>query len=378
MNGNGHTASIAIRISGKEPEKLYRIVDSVKARLRDIQGTKNISDNWGMWSKKLVVDIDQTRAQLAGVTHFDIAISLRTVLSGVTTSQFREGDKVIPIVMRNAQENKMDISALESLNIFAQNSGKNVPLKQVADVRVAWQASKIIRRDLFRTMTVEADLVAGFTVNQVLDELQPWLNEEAATWGSGYKYQLGGESEDSAEAMNAVIVNLPVAFFVIVLLLVGQFNSIKKPLIVLLTIPLGFIGVVYGLLGAGSYFGFFSFLGIISLAGIVINNAIVLLDRIKIEEDGGLSGGAAIVAAADQRLRPIILTTATTSLGLIPLWLGGGPMFEPMAISIIFGLLFATVITLIFVPVLYRILYRIDITDLARIGQEPQPEEETG
>ena len=362
--GGGSATPIAIRISGKEPEKLYRIVDGVKAQLRGIPGTKNIKDNWGMWSKKLVVDIDQTRAQLAGVTNYDIAVSLRTVLSGVTTSQFREGDKVIPIVMRNAPDSTMDISALESLNIFAQNSGKNVPLKQVADIQVAWQPSKIIRRDLYRTMTVEADLVPGFTANQILEQLEPWLEQESVSWSSGYKYKIGGESEDSAKAMNAVMVNLPVAFFVIVLLLVGQFNSIKKPIIVLLTIPLGFIGVVYGLLGAGSYFGFFSFLGIISLAGIVINNAIVLLDRIRIEEESGLSGGTAILAAADQRLRPIILTTATTSFGLIPLWLGGGPMFEPMAIAIIFGLLFATVITLIFVPVLYRILFRIDVSDL--------------
>lgn len=153
---------------------------------------------------------------------------------------------------------------------------------------------------------------------------------------------------------------LPLSFFVIVLLLIGQFNSIRKPLIILLTIPLGLIGVIFGLLLTGSYFGFMPFLGVISLAGIVINNAIVLIDRIQIEIDEfNRIPKDAIVVAAQQRLRPIILTTATTSLGLIPLWIGGGPTWRPMAITIIFGLLFATVLTLLVVPVLYRIFFRV-------------------
>ena len=138
----------------------------------------------------------------------------------------------------------------------------------------------------------------------------------------------------------------------------GQFNSIRKLLIILLTIPLGIIGVIFGLLVTGSYMGFMTFLGVISLAGIVINNAIVLLDRIRIEiEEHGLPPDRAIVEAAQRRLRPILLTTITTSGGLIPLWLGGGVMFEPMAIAILFGLLFATVLTLGVVPVLYAILF---------------------
>jgi multidrug efflux pump subunit AcrB len=147
---------------------------------------------------------------------------------------------------------------------------------------------------------------------------------------------------------------------IIVMLLVIQFNSIRRPLIILLTIPLGLIGVIIGLLVARSYFGFMTFLGIIALAGIVINNAIVLIDRIKIEREGnGLPANLAIVEAAQRRLRPILLTTATTVCGLVPLWLGGGPMWEPMAISIIFGLLFATLLTLGLVPVLYSLLFRV-------------------
>ena len=156
------------------------------------------------------------------------------------------------------------------------------------------------------------------------------------------------------------MAKLPLAGFIILLLLISQFNSLRKTFIVLSTIPLGIIGVVLGLLLFRSYFGFMAFLGLISLAGIVINNAIVLIDRIKIEqEELGKAPFQAIIDAAQQRFRPILLTTFTTTLGLIPLYLGGGLMWEPMAVAIMIGLLFATVITLLFVPVLYSVLFNV-------------------
>ncbi len=144
----------------------------------------------------------------------------------------------------------------------------------------------------------------------------------------------------------------------------GQFNSIRRPLIIMLTIPLGLIGVFAGLLITESYFGFMTLLGVISLAGIVINNAIVLLDRINIEiTENGLEPPRAVMEAAQRRLRPILLTTLTTVGGLLPLWLGGGPMWEPMSIAIIFGLLFATVLTLGLVPVLYTVFFRVSFKE---------------
>ena len=150
------------------------------------------------------------------------------------------------------------------------------------------------------------------------------------------------------------------ASLLIVLILIVQYNSFLKPMVILFTVPLALIGVVFGLLVARSYFGFMTLLGIIALAGIVINNAIVLLDRIRIERsENGLEASDAVIVAAQQRLRPILLTTATTIGGLLPLWLGGGPMWEPMAITIIFGLGFATVLTLGVVPVLYTLFFRV-------------------
>ncbi len=358
--GGGSAIPIAIRISGKDPNILYQLADSVKQKLKDIPGTKNIDDNWGMRTKKLIVDIDQAKAKLAGVSSQDIAISLQTVLTGSYTGQYREGDKVIPIIMRNVQTQAQDIDKLESLNIYAQLSGRNVPLKQVADVEVKWEASKILRRDLYRTITVSSEVDEGFTANAIMQQLLPQIDADYNTWPTGYQYAPGGEAEESAKSMGAVASKLSISAFIIILLLIGQFNSIRKSTIVILTIPLGLIGVVIGLLITNSFFGFMAFMGLISLAGIVINNAIVLLDRIKIEkEEFKRTPQEAIIAAAQQRFRPILLTTATTSLGLIPLWIGGGIMWRPMAITIIFGLLFATVITLLFVPVLYKSFFRI-------------------
>jgi multidrug efflux pump subunit AcrB len=180
---------------------------------------------------------------------------------------------------------------------------------------------------------------------------------------------LGGEVEASGESQASIAAKLPLAFLIIILLLVGQFNSIRRPAIVLMTIPLGLIGVVAGLILLRSYFGFMTLLGVVSLAGIVINNAIVLLDRIRIEQEENNRGPqAAIVEAAQRRLRPILLTTATTIGGLIPLYLGGGPMWEPMAIAIMFGLLFATMLTLGVVPVMYSVLFRVNFRRYRHAG----------
>ena len=156
------------------------------------------------------------------------------------------------------------------------------------------------------------------------------------------------------------MVNLPIAFMAILLLMVTQFNSIRKPLIILTSIPLGIIGVSYGLYITNSYFGFMTLLGIISLSGIVINNAIILIERIQTEEkENGFSAYESIIEASLSRFRPIVLTTLTTVLGLVPLWYSGGAMWEPMAISIIFGLMVSTMFTLAFVPVLYSLYFKV-------------------
>ncbi|MEL7222250.1 MAG: efflux RND transporter permease subunit, partial [Bacteroidota bacterium] len=358
--GGGGGSDVEIRLSGDNPKELYRIAQSIKQQLNSLPRTKNIKDDWGPQIKKFVIDINQDNANRAGVTNQDIAISLSTALSGYDAGAFRDGEDNIPIMMRNQRSQEMSATELGTLPIFAQSSGQNVPLDQVATIQNDWQLAKIKRRNLYRTMVISCDARTGVTASDITNEILPWLATASQSWSPNYTYKLGGESEESAEAMGAVGSQLPLAGFIILLLLVIQFNSFRKTGIVLSTIPLGVIGVIFGLILFRSYFGFMAFLGVISLAGIVINNAIVLIDRIQIEQDElGKPPYKAILDAAQQRFRPILLTTFTTTLGMIPLYLGGGLMWEPMAISIMIGLLFATIITLLFVPVMYKLLFRV-------------------
>ena len=357
-------AQVQVRVSGREPDPLFAIVDEVKARLRSIPGTTSVTDDWGPRSKKLLVNIDQPRARRAGVTSQDVAISLQTVFTGFETTQFLEADEIIPVQLRSRAADRQDLGKLETLNVYAQATGRSVPLLQVADVEVAWEAARILRRDRSKTVTVSAWLAPGLTASAVNNELLPWLDDEQEAWPFGYGYEPGGEIESSVKANQAIGAKAPIGALIILLLLVGQFNSIRRTAIVLLTIPLGLVGVIAGLLIAQSYFGFMTLLGVIALAGIVINNAIVLLDRIKVEiDENGLEPPRAIVEAAQRRFRPILLTTATTMAGLLPLWFGGGPMWEPMAIAIIFGLMFATLLTLGVVPVLYTLFFRVSFRE---------------
>ncbi len=357
--GGGGGADVEIRLSGQDPAELFRISEQIRQKLNSLPTTKNIKDDWGPLIKKFVINIDQDKASRAGVTNQDIAISLSTSLTGFDAGAFRDGEDNIPIMMRNVRSQELSATELESLPIFAQGNGQNVPLAQVAEIENEWQFAKIKRRNLYRTLVVSSDAASGVTASDITDDILPWLEEASQEWKPGYTYTLGGESEQSAEAMGAVVSKLPLAGFIILLLLISQFNSFRKTSIVLSTIPLGIIGVILGLLAFQSYFGFMAFLGIISLAGIVINNAIVLIDRIQIEQEEGKPPYQAILDAAQQRFRPILLTTFTTTLGMIPLYLGGGLMWEPMAVAIMIGLLFATVITLLFVPVMYKLLFRI-------------------
>ncbi len=366
-NGPGVAYPIEIRISGDDERTLFTLAEQVKAELRQQPGTKGIIDDWGRRMKKLVVDVDQPRARRAGLTNEDIAVSLQAVLSGIPTTDFREGDNSIPITLRSVAGDREDVGKIESLLVYGSQTGMAVPLKQVADVRVAWQPSKIQRYDVERTVTVKAQLDLGFPASDLTAAMKGWLAANSPQWPTGYGFTLGGIAETEAKANASINEKLPIAGFIIIVLLVGQFNSMRKSAIVLMTIPLAVIGVVVGLLVTGSYFGFMTFLGVISLAGIVVNNAIVLLERIDIEIEEGKPAHLAVLDAARMRARPILLTTATTIAGLLPLWISGGELWEPMAVAIIFGLLISTLMSLAVIPVIYATLFRIDTVPRAAI-----------
>ena len=357
-SGGGASIPVSVRISGGNSDELMKIASSIKQQLFKIDGSKNIEDSWGPKMKKFFIDIDEARLRQSGLTHQDIANSLSTNLTGKTISEFREANNTIPIVLKVEGNESLSFSDLETMTLFAQNSGKNIPLTQVAEIVPKWQYSKILRRDLKKTVSVNCQLEPGYTAGDITNQLTPWLEEQAKSWPTGYHFALGGESESSGEAMGAVMNKLGISMFIMVLLLVIQFNSMRKTFIILATIPLGIIGIVGGLHLANSFFSFTAFLGIISLAGIIINDGIVLLDKINSDQNSGLSIREALLKASGERFSPILLTTFTTSFVMVPLWIDGGAMWKPMAISIIFGLLFGTIILLIFVPSLYAILFK--------------------
>ena len=313
------------------------------------------------------MDIDPHKASRAGLTSLEASMALNAGMSGVPVDEFRDSDKRVPIYLRGVQSVGSDeqgvgsdVRKLEGYTIFSARSQRAVGLQEIAQVKTVWQYPKIIRRELDRTITVGAYLKPGYNAADIFEQAEPWIEEQSVEWGNGYSYQFGGEDEDTADNLGAIFVNLPLALFLIVLLLVLQFNSIRKMTIIVISIPLGIIGVVVGWFVGGSFVSFFGVLGVIALAGIVVNNAIILIDRIDIEiaNDGDAHLNDVIVRAAHNRFRPVLLTTLTTSLGMLPLWFSGDLLWEPLALAIIFGLLFATVITLLYVPVLYKLFFK--------------------
>jgi len=373
--GNGPPAAnpIEVRISAPTDELLWAAVDETKRFLRgELDGAQGVRDNWGPEQKKVWVQIDPVRARRAGVSNLAVAIALQTHLSGMEVTRYREGDQSIPVTLRAEADERGEVERLRSIPIMSANGP--VPLGQVADFELRFQHPEILRRDRFRTVTVISDLRSDVGALEAGNEVRAWLEAHRDDWGPNVTYEVGGELESSSEANASIGAKLPIAGLLIVFLLVFQFNSVRKTAIVLVTIPLALIGVVFGLLVMRSYFGFMTLLGVVSLSGIVINNAIVLLDRIQIEiDESGRTPWEATIEASQQRLRPILLTTVTSIASLVPLYLGGGVMFQPMAVAIAFGLLVATMLTLGVVPVMYRVLYRAAPPQRSKPQAPPRP-----
>jgi len=354
--GSTEPGIVAIRLVGPKSELLFDKAKALVDAFHAIPGAVGINQDWENKILKLLVEVDQVRASRAGVTSEDVAGALNATFVGATVSDYREGDKVIPIVVRGEEDIRFSLSGLERVRVYSASRDAFVTLGQVAEIRGDWQFSRIERRDQQRTITVEARH-PNLPAPKLFDALQPAL--DSLDLPAGHRWEVGGEIEDQAEANEKLFGLLPLALTGIVVLLVGQFNSMRKGGIILSTIPLILIGGTAGLLIMNAPYGFMVLLGFFSLAGILINNGIVLIDRIQIEEEAGREPLDAVVTACLARLRPILMTTLTTVLGLVPLILFGGALFYGMASVIAFGLIVGTVLTLGFVPVLYTLLYRI-------------------
>lgn len=354
--GPGESGLVQFRLVGPDAEEINRMADAVTRGLRAIPGTVDIKDDWENKVHKIKVIVDQAQARRAGITSEQIANSLSAFFDGIAVTDYREGDTIIPITIRADEDSRDRLSGLLEINIPSPDPEVSVPILQIARFAHAWQYGVIQRRNQERVVTVQAKhqtLQAGqllAAMRPVLDGLDP---------APGHRMEIGGELENASEAQATLFAAAPLSGMLILLLLVWQFNSFRRPLIILLTIPLSLIGAVVGLLVTQSLFGFMAILGLFSLAGIIINNGIVLIDRIETERQAGTEAREAVIAAAIRRLRPILMTTLTTVLGLMPLIFFGGPLWFAMANVIAFGLLVGTVLTLAVVPVLYTLFFGI-------------------
>ena len=353
--GPSEAGLVEYRVIGPDAKVLSDAAARLKTSIRKLPGTKDIQDDWDNRLVKIIVDIDQARARRAGVTSESVAGALNAILSGVAITDYREGDTVIPVYLRAEGDERTNIDRLRTLNI-AKPDGTPVPLLQVADFRGQAEHAQIKRRNLERVITIKAKHATASAA--ALDAMiEPSIAD--LNLPPDYRVEKGGEIEGSAEAQGALFANMPLAFALIVLVLVGQFNSFRKPAIILAVIPLTMIGVTLALIVTpGAKFSFTAILGLLSLAGIIINNAIVLIDRINIEQANGLGLREAVLSASVKRLRPILMTTVTTIFGLMPIIYSGDVLFYDMAVVISGGLLIGTVLTLGVVPALYTLFFR--------------------
>jgi len=357
--GPSDSTKIEIQVKGPDADYLFEKGREIERLLAGIPGAWGIQDDWQNRTKNVVVDVNQSRARRAGVTSADVARSMQGFFSGRMVTEFREGDDVFPIVARARERERRDFNRLETLSVQSTATGETVPLTQVADIHLESELGRIHREDLERTITIEARNRI-MTAEDMVPRIQPALEKIESELAPGHRLEIDGVVEQSNEARSALLANVPLCIGVIVVLMVIQFNSYRRPAIIFATIPLLLVGAVAGIYVMNANFGFMVILGLYSLAGIVINNAIVLIDRIDIERsEGATDDFEAIISASVRRLRPILMTTVTTILGLLPLIVARDALFYGMANVIAFGLLVGTILTLGVVPVLYSLLFGI-------------------
>ena len=356
--GPSDSSTIKIQVKGPDKDIIYKKAQQIMAVLHNVPSTLDIRTDWENLITKIDVQIDQHRAKRSGLTSEEIAQALDAYFSGSKITEFREGDNIIPVVLRAEQAERQSLDRLRTLNIYSNKTGQTVPLFQVANLAPYNQFSIIHHEDLFRTISIQArntDMAAE-DLKLIIDEK---IQALAVDLPINHSIEYDGVIKESRAAQKALGASMPIVLGLILILLVAQFNSFRQAAVITLTIPLSFIGAVLGLFIMQAPFGFMVTLGLYSLAGIIINNAIVLIDRIKIEIASGKSDYQAVVDACLTRLRPIAMTTITTVMGLLPLIIGKDPLFYGMANVIAFGLGIGTILTLAVVPALYCGFYKI-------------------
>lgn len=356
--GPSPASKIEARVIGPDPDVLRTIATDVENILLADPGARNVRHDWRERTKELVPLFNESKARRLGISKADLSHTLQMAFGGYNIGLLRDGTHMLPIVARLPEEERFDFESLNNVKIWSPSLQTYIPVEQVIDgVELQWSEPLIQRKNRKRTLTVLADhdVLGDETPASLFARVQPKI--EALPLPSGYSIEWGGEYESSKDAQESLFGSLPMGYLLMFIITMLLFNSVRKPLVIWFTVPLSIIGVSIGLLGTNMPFSFTAFLGLLSLSGMILKNGIVLLDQINSELETGKDPYLAVVDSAISRVRPVSMAALTTILGMIPLVFDA--FFGSMAITIMAGLGFATVLTLIVVPVMFAILFRI-------------------
>jgi multidrug efflux pump subunit AcrB len=359
-NGPPVAYPVQFRVLGADPSVLRARADEVKAVMRASNNTRGVNDNWNESVKAIRLEVDQTKARALGVTSQSIAQAAKTMFGGTTVGQYREGDKLIDIVLRQPLDERNAITDVANAYLPTA-SGKSIPLTQIAKPVFTWEPGVMWRDNRDYSITVQGDIAEGLQGATVTAELLPALRALEAGWKAtgltAYRIEVAGAVEESSKGSASIAAGIPIMLFITFTLLMLQLHSFSRAMLVFLTGPLGIAGVAAALMVSGRPFGFVALLGVIALMGMIQRNSVILIDQIEQDRAAGVPVWEAIVESAVRRLRPIVLTAAAAVLAMIPL--SRSVFWGPMAVSIMGGLIVATVLTLLALPAMYAAWFRV-------------------
>ena len=355
-NGPPVPYPVQFRVVGPDVAGVRAWADEAKAVLRANDSMRGVNDNWNQSIKVLRSVVDQDKARALGVTSSGLALASRTVLSGSTVGQYREGDRLIDVVLRQPADERSAITDLAAAYLPTA-SGRSIPLSQIARTELAWEPGVIWRENGDFAITVQGDVVDGVQGPTVTARIWPELQQLKARLPVGYDIQVAGAVAESGKGQASIAAGIPVMLFIMFTLLMLQLQSVSRSILVVLTAPLGIAGVAAALLLLNRPFGFVALLGFIALAGMIMRNAVILIDQIEQDRSRGTPTWEAIVESAVRRFRPIVLTAAAAVLAMIPL--SRSVFWGPMAVAIMGGLVVATALTLLALPAMYAAWFRV-------------------
>ncbi|MFC1579063.1 efflux RND transporter permease subunit [Pseudomonadota bacterium] len=353
-------SEIEARFHGSDPDVLRDLGNQAAAIIRADPAARSVFLDWQERSKELVPIVNEPEARRLGISNEEIATSLKIAFGGLPVGVYRDGTRKLPIVVRLPEKERVNFDRIDNLRIWSPTLQTYVPFQQVVNqVDLRWSDSLIRRKDRQRTLTVMSsfDKFSGHTAEELFVRIKPAV--QSIPLPAGYSLDWGGEYENSQRSLKGAFGSLPLALLVMFVLTVLLFNSLRRSLVIWLTVPLLLIGVSIGLLSMNLPLTFPAILGMLALTGMILKNGIVLVDQIMVELDAGKDTYNAVRDSAISRMRPVSMAAATTVLGMLPLVID--PFFASQAVTFIFGLSFATVLTLVFVPVLYLSVFRVRV-----------------